>query len=98
MSSASTSGIPFKEDEDHSDQKKHYWLEEPLSIATEPKRQKEFDNEDGIYALAESIKAVYYQEYKMTSLSRRQGNENKEEEEEEEEEAILDDSHFDYII
>jgi hypothetical protein len=47
--------------------------------------------------LAESIKAVYYQEYKMTSLSRRQGNENKEEEEEEEE-AILDDSHFDYII
>lgn len=93
MSSASTSGIPFKEDEDYSDQKKHYWREEPLSIATEPKWQKEFDKQDEIYALAESIKAVYYQEYKMTSRSRRQGNENKEEEE-----AILDDSHFDYII
>jgi hypothetical protein len=63
-----------------------------LSIATEPKRQKEFEKEGEIYALAESIKAVHYQEYKMTSRSRRQGNDNKEEE------AIIDDSHLDYII
>ncbi len=72
--------------------KNQYWREEPISIATEPRRQKELDNKNEIHALAESIKAVHYQEYKMTSCSRRQGSDNKEEE------PTADGSHFDYII
>lgn len=79
MSSAGIDGISFKEDEGYSEQK-HYWREEPISIATEPKRQKGLDNKDEIHALAESIKAVYYQEHKMTSRSGRQGNDIKKEE------------------
>jgi hypothetical protein len=92
MSSASTSGIPFKEDPDIQIKKGLLTRRATLSIATEPKRQKEFDKEDEIYALAESIKAVYYQEYKMMSRNRLQGDDNKQEED------ILDDSHLDYII
>jgi hypothetical protein len=91
MSSSSSGGIPFKEDEGIQT-KNQYWREEPISIATEPRRQKELDNKNEIHALAESIKAVHYQEYKMTSCSRRQGSDNKEEE------PTADGSHFDYII
>lgn len=91
MSSASSGGIPFKEDEGIQT-KNQYWREEPISIATEPRRQKELDNKNEIHARAESIKAVHYQEYKMTCCSRRQGSDNKGEE------PTADGSHFDYII
>ncbi len=40
------------------------WQEELISIATEPERQKELDKKDEIHVVADSIKAVYYQEYK----------------------------------
>jgi hypothetical protein len=35
-----------------------------ISIATEPERQKELDKNEEIHVMADSIKAVYYQEYK----------------------------------
>jgi hypothetical protein len=73
-------------------QTNQYLQEESISVATEPKRQKELDNKDGNHVLTESIEAVYYQEYKMTSRSRCQGNDNKKQE------LILDESHFGYTI
>jgi hypothetical protein len=91
MSSASSGGIPFKEDE--GIQTKKPMLARRADIyCNRTQRQKELDNKNEIHALAESIKAVHYQEYKMTSCNRRQGSDNKEEE------PTAVGSHFDYII
>jgi hypothetical protein len=75
--------------EEHPD-KKDYWENELKSLGIEPRRQNELNDKEELKALAENIKAVYYQNYK-TAYSSHQGNDDKEEE-------VLDKSHFDYII
>ena len=73
--------------------KKDYWQNELKSLGIEPRRQNELNDKEELQALAESIKAVYYQDYKTAySSSSSQGNDDKKEEE------VLDKSHFDYII
>jgi hypothetical protein len=77
----------------HLSEKKDYWQNELKSLGIEPRRQNELNDkeEEKLQALAESIKAVYYQDYKTAYNSSRQGNDDKEEE-------LLDKSHFDHII
>jgi hypothetical protein len=70
--------------------KKDYWQNELKSLGIEPRRQNELNDKDELQALAESIKAVYYQDYK-TAYSSSQCNDDKKEE-------VLDKSYFDYII
>jgi hypothetical protein len=63
---------------EHPD-KKDYWQNELKSLGIEPRRQNELnDKEEELQALAESIKAVYYQAYK-TAYSSSQGYDDKEE-------------------
>ena len=69
---------------------KDYLENELKSLGIEPRRQNELNDKEELKALAENIKAVYYQNYK-TAYSSHQGNDDKEEE-------VLDKSHFDYII
>jgi len=44
--------------------KKDYWQNELKSLGIEPRRQNELNDKEELQALAESIKAVYYQDYK----------------------------------
>jgi hypothetical protein len=44
--------------------KKEYWQNELRSLGIEPKRQNDLNDKAELEALAESIKAVYYQDYK----------------------------------
>jgi ABC-type uncharacterized transport system substrate-binding protein len=85
--------------EEHLSDKKDYWENELKSLGIEPRRQNELnDKEEELQALAESIKAVYYQDYKTaysSSSSTCKGNDDKEEGGEE---GIIDKSHFDHII
>jgi hypothetical protein len=54
---------------EHPD-KKDYWQNELKSLGIEPRRQNELnDKEEELQALAESIKAVYYQDYKTAYSS-----------------------------
>lgn len=95
MSSASTEGIPFKEAEGYSD-KKHYWQEELISVATEPERQRELEDKDEIDILAHVVPmSSITKNTKMTSRSGQHGNDIKAEEEEE---AILKSHIFDYVV
>jgi ABC-type uncharacterized transport system substrate-binding protein len=73
--------------EEHPD-RKDYLQNELKSLGIEviePRRQNEFnDKEEELQALAESIKAVYYQDYKTaysSSSSSSQGEDNNKEEE-----------------
>ena len=43
------------------------WQNELRSLGIEPGRQNELNDEEELRALAESIKAVYYQDYKMVN-------------------------------
>ena len=61
---------------EHPD-KKDYWQNELKSLGIEPWRQNELNDKEGLEALAEIIKEVYYQDYK-TAYSN-QGEDNKEE-------------------
>jgi hypothetical protein len=58
--------------------KKDYWENELKSLGIEPKRQNELNDKEELQALAESIKAVYYQDYK-TAYGSSPGNDDKEE-------------------
>jgi hypothetical protein len=74
---------------EHPD-KKDYWQNELKSLGIEPRRQNELNDKEELQALAESIKEVYYQDYKTAYNNNNnnnscQGNDDKEEEEEEEE-------------
>ena len=55
---------------EHPD-KKDYWQNELKSLGIEPRRQNELNDkeEKELQALAESIKAVYYQDYKTAYSS-----------------------------
>ena len=48
---------------EHSD-KKDYWENELKSLGIEPRRQNELNDKKELQALTESIKEVYYQDYK----------------------------------
>ena len=53
---------------EHPD-KKVYWQNELKSLGIEPRRQNELNDKEELQALAESIKAVYYQDYKTAYSS-----------------------------
>ena len=44
--------------------KKEYWQNELNSLGIEPKRQNELNDKAELQALAETIKQVYFQDYK----------------------------------
>jgi Skp family chaperone for outer membrane proteins len=75
---------------EHPD-KKEYLQNELKSLGIEPRRQNELNDKEELQALAESIKAVYYQDYKTAyNSSTCKGIDDKE--------VIIDKSHFDHII
>jgi hypothetical protein len=51
----------FKKEYPH---KKEYWQNELKSLGIEPKRQNELNDKAELQALAETIKQVYFQDYK----------------------------------
>jgi hypothetical protein len=52
--------------EEHLSDKKDYWENELKSLGIEPRRQNELNGkEEELQALAEIIKEVYYQDYKI---------------------------------
>lgn len=57
---------------------KEYWRNELKSLGIEPRRQNELnDRDEGLQALAESIKSVYYyQAYKTAYSDSSNGNNN----------------------
>jgi hypothetical protein len=44
--------------------KKDFWENELKSLGVEPRRQNELNDKEELQALAETIKQVYYQDYK----------------------------------
>jgi hypothetical protein len=50
--------------EEHLSDKKGYWQNELKSLGIESRRQNELSDKEELQALAESIKEVYYQDYK----------------------------------
>jgi hypothetical protein len=53
--------------------KKEYWQNELQSLGIEPKRQNELNDKAELEALAESIKLVYFQDYKTAYGSNNNG-------------------------
>ncbi|HEX2106531.1 MAG TPA: hypothetical protein VHF28_02260 [Nitrososphaera sp.] len=49
--------------------RKGYWQNELQSLGIEPKRQNELNNNEELRSLAESIKQVYFQDYKTAYSS-----------------------------
>jgi hypothetical protein len=45
--------------------KKDYWENELKSLGIEPRKQNELNDKEELQALAEIIKEVYYQDYKI---------------------------------
>jgi hypothetical protein len=75
----------------HLSDKKEYWQNELKSLGIKPRRQNELNDKEELQALAENIKELYYQHYKIAySSSNSQGNDNKEE--------LLRRSHFDHLV
>lgn len=56
---------------------KEYWQNELKSLGIEPRRQNELNDKDELQALAEIIKEVYFQDYKIAYSSDTNGNNNK---------------------
>jgi hypothetical protein len=82
---------------EHPD-KKDYWQNELKSLDIEPRRQNELNDKEELQALAESIKAVYYQGYKTAYSSGSSTSSCKGDDDDQEEKEVLDKSHYDYII
>jgi hypothetical protein len=56
---------------------KGYWQNELKSLGIEPRRQNELNDKEELQALAEIIKEVYFQDYKIAySSSNTNGNNN----------------------
>ena len=56
---------PFENKEHHpTANEKEYWQNELESLGIESKRQSELNDNEELEALAETIKQVYYQDYK----------------------------------
>ena len=56
---------------------KEYWQNELKSLGIEPRRQNELNDKEELQALAEIIKEVYFQDYKIAYSSNSDGNNNK---------------------
>ena len=54
-----------EKEEEHLSDRKEYWQNELKSLGIEPKRQNDLNDKAELEALAEIIKAVYYQDYKI---------------------------------
>jgi hypothetical protein len=68
-----------EEEEEYLSNKKEYWQNELKSLGIEPKRQNDLNDKAELEALAEIIKAVYYQDYKTAyGDSSNNNNNNKE--------------------
>jgi hypothetical protein len=69
-----------EEEEEYLSNKKEYWQNELKSLGIEPKRQNDLNDKAELEALAEIIKAVYYQDYKTAygNSSNNNNNNNKE--------------------
>jgi hypothetical protein len=69
-----------EEEEEYLSNKKEYWQNELKSLGIEPKRQNDLNDKAELEALAEIIKAVYYQDYKIAygNSSNNNNNNNKE--------------------
>ncbi len=68
-----------EEEKEHVLDKKEYWQNELKSLGIEPRRQNELNDKAELEALAEIIKAVYYQDYKTAyGNSSNNNNNNKE--------------------
>jgi hypothetical protein len=67
-----------KEDEEgeHLSDKKEYWQNELKSLVIEPKRQNDLNDKAELEALAEIIKEVYYQDYKIAYGNSNNNNNN----------------------
>ena len=63
---------------EHPD-KKDYWENGLKSLGIEPRLQNELNDKEELQALAESIKAVYYQDYKTAYSSTCKGDDDQEE-------------------
>jgi hypothetical protein len=50
---------------EHLSDKKDYWQNELKSLGIEPRRQNELNDKEELQALAEIIKEVYFQDYKI---------------------------------
>ncbi len=55
---------------------KEYWQNELKSLGIEPRRQNELNDKEELQALAEIIKEVYFQDYKVAYSSNTNGNNN----------------------
>jgi hypothetical protein len=56
---------------------KEYWQNELKSLGIEPRRPNELNDKEELQALAEIIKEVYFQDYKIAYSSDTNGNNNK---------------------
>jgi hypothetical protein len=56
---------------------KEYWQNELKSLGLEPRRQNELNDKEELQALAEIIKEVYFQDYKIAYSSNTNGDNNK---------------------
>jgi hypothetical protein len=63
----------LKKEEEYLSGKKEYWQNELKSLGIEPKRRNDLNDKSELEALAEIIKAVYYQDYK-TAYSNNSNN------------------------
>jgi hypothetical protein len=55
---------------------KEYWQNELKSLGIESRRQNELNDKEELQALAEIIKEVYFQDYKIAYSSNTNGNNN----------------------
>jgi hypothetical protein len=55
---------------------KEYWQNELKSLGIEPRRQNELNDKEELQALAEILKEVYFQDYKIAYSSNTNGNNN----------------------
>jgi hypothetical protein len=53
---------------------KEYWQNELKSLGIEPRRQNELNDKEELQALAEIIKEVYFQDYKIAYSSNQDEN------------------------
>jgi hypothetical protein len=81
MTPIAEEALKKEDEEEHPSDKKEYWQNELKSLGIESKRQNDLNDKAELQALAEIIKAVYYQDYKTAygnSSSNNNNNNNKE--------------------
>jgi hypothetical protein len=63
MTPIAEEALKKEDEEEHLSNKKEYWQNELKSLGIDPKRQNDLNDKAELEALAEIIKAVYYQDY-----------------------------------